>query len=816
MTLSNYVPKFFLEFDEIMSVKLKVLNIKRINEIMYINLDNTINDVICYNNWEKHYKPISYNKLVDIIPQFPKLYYKYISEYPFLFYVIEISLMKVFGNEYSTEKNYIYFNKNQLSVLTYICLLALFSSLEIDEFNRNVYEKKKYLNQILSITNTLIKTNKLIILFNNYSKDTISLNNDELNLKKVNVLKLKLIKFTLIVEYNLINLSIGLPIINYNSVVKNIIIGNLNNKNEGEGQNYLKKTKLINKEDINNIWEKKKNSIEIKFKKLGKRIVVFSNQINIVKDINLNLYDNPGIVVNETYIYRDNYFFSTEIFVYNKSNPKLTSKMIFDTSILKIFLNMPIVYNKILYNIVKDFFFVNLNEDKNQVERANYKGIVTQLNEIYKFKNNIIFYSDYIIDFRGRIYVKSPLSITSLKFFRYILIPYNSKYNNNFTSNIYSDCILKYKYLLSDNYLKFSDGENIITLLYFYSLGKCLKTKLLEDKEFITLESLLKCGITLYRDQEFLAQSLELLEPKDKAHTLSQKQKLDDWFHYKKIHYLIADCTASGIFHIALIHNMKEEFRYMLNIVNNDIWYDTYTVLKNLVLKNIEKDVNNKTEERTHFYNLVMPHFTRKRIKKVFMTIPYNAQLNSLLEYFCKGIDTIYITKEFKLGFFYFINIFKYTMNSILNLPIEDLTKHNKFLDNYLLKLKNDIFDFHYWETSTSDIEIMVNGVRCYSSEVTIKLDTNTNKPILDKQKVKLSLNPNVIHALDSWFLREVVKNSSNLGISIHTIHDEFIIPIDKYCTVIEIMNKTYIDMYNYLNNTNIDYNVLGSFNIVI
>ena len=197
------------------------------------------------------------------------------------------------------------------------------------------------------------------------------------------------------------------------------------------------------------------------------------------------------------------------------------------------------------------------------------------------------------------------------------------------------------------------------------------------------------------------------------------------------------------------------------------------------------------------------------------MTIPYNAQLVSLMNYFCEGIEKKLITKEFKMGFGFLIKTIKIVIEESINIPIKDLNKHKLFKETNVLYIGEDKIDLNYWEVDTIDSTKNINGVRCWYTNVVLKYYESGNK-ILNTKKMRLSLSPNVIHTLDSYFLRKVVKRAYHIGVKIHTVHDEFIIAIGDYFTVLKILNDVYREIYFELNGTLLNVQEDHGFNIVI
>jgi len=56
-------------------------------------------------------------------------------------------------------------------------------------------------------------------------------------------------------------------------------------------------------------------------------------------------------------------------------------------------------------------------------------------------------------------------------------------------------------------------------------------------------------------------------------------------------------------------------------------------------------------------------------------------------------------------------------------------------------------------------------------------------------------LVPNIVHSLDAWILRYVVKQLNEEGIVVHTIHDSFQVPVSKAAELINAYKEAFITM---------------------
>jgi hypothetical protein len=94
-------------------------------------------------------------------------------------------------------------------------------------------------------------------------------------------------------------------------------------------------------------------------------------------------------------------------------------------------------------------------------------------------KKTVFLFSIYFMDFRGRIYPKSPYSHIETKLFRSILIPLP---NNNISvkKNDYYYDFAKYIYIAEDQISldHLSAEERVFFIVGLYDLGKSVKSKI--------------------------------------------------------------------------------------------------------------------------------------------------------------------------------------------------------------------------------------------------------------------------------------------------------------------------------------------------
>jgi hypothetical protein len=188
--------------------------------------------------------------------------------------------------------------------------------------------------------------------------------------------------------------------------------------------------------------------------------------------------------------------------------------------------------------------------------------------------------------------------------------------------------------------------------------------------------------------------------------------------------------------------------------------------------------------------------FTRSRIKKVFMTIPYNATPHSLLNYFNDGITDKNILEEIKIIFPQFLIAIMKTYESLFFNKLETLKKHKR-LNKLEFTIDKQTFDYKYYKVNEIRKEKVFKGIRCRYMEYEQTIE-------IYEKKQNIALYANIIHTTDAIFLKKVYINCKKKNISIHTIHDEFVVPANDYFEFIKICNDTQKEIFKDINNYDI------------
>lgn len=339
-------------------------------------------------------------------------------------------------------------------------------------------------------------------------------------------------------EFMLIQLGLGISIISYSRADIGTEEKNKNVELQIEQVDslHINKKNLIGSEVGDNLITSITRSTQ-KYMRYGQRYVLFSNQIKLVKTLISQLKQQPT-QVSRTYT------------VYNIANTKKYSKFKFISDITIHMSSRGITINKLLFLLIYDLFTKKYDQNTQNHDRVHYAALSETLYDQFLNKDELTLYSRYFIDFRGRVYSNSTVSVTSIKLLRYIL-------SNKSTISVRRN--RHYKYLLTliplipksiHEIRKFSTDEFIILLIGFLNLGKLVKSKLLKE-HYVTLETFIKTGIEMYiLDVKTLCTKYAITDVDDIGYLLTTKKKLYTYIHEGKSFTIILDSTASGIFHL--------------------------------------------------------------------------------------------------------------------------------------------------------------------------------------------------------------------------------------------------------------------------
>jgi len=755
------------------------------------------------------YKYLSKNYIKNDLMLFSlEKYYEYYTTIVPITFAVNFSIDLIIKKDFiRVDTNVFRLNQDYKNFLTLYIAYRIYDTVDIDKFFQTRFYKKRLLNVIIGDMDYIISSNKFLII-EIYTKELI-LNNKNL-LNKIEKIFMKIIW---IIEEILISLCVGLPYqtarLEYKANHKGMfyIENNIEIENTIETiemlENNSKNLKQIKSEVKEESLEKSliNQSVKEKELKVGERVkytlfptkyLVFSKQLIISRDISQHIHTKPGLLYKNKLKF-DNISYSHYLYAYNTANNYKTCKFKFNIDIISRLNMIPITFSKILFNeILKHFLTFDLKKKKILNEQ---ESIFSTLNEIFKEKDKVSLYFPYLVDSRGRIYIKSPLSITNNKVLRYII---ELKYTK-IIKNKYYNTFIKHLKLLEklNNYVncinKFSEEKQIIVLVGLLNLGKINKVYLTKENN-VSLQQFIEEGIKIYNDPNNLLD--ETIDNVVEIKTLKLKIKL--YIEQEKQFSIVVDSTASGIFHLNLWLNLKEKNLKYINIEDREVWWDTY-----LSFFKITKALMGD-KFPFHLENL----FTRKRLKSLYMTLPYNAKQYTLSIYFYEGM-TREEREKIKPYISNFIKAISETFDYVFYKEFKNLNKIDYFQGKFCFELFGNFYDFYYYHTTKKQKEVIVNKQRLTATETVIKNEANivelgAKDSDINLLKTKTAFAANVMHCSDAMFLNLIYNKLYENDIYIHTIHDEFIIPVYAYFYFIEIANDVYMEMYYKINNKHI------------
>jgi len=504
---------------------------------------------------------------------------------------------------------------------------------------------------------------------------------------------------------------------------------------------------------------------------------------------------------NSKYLYSSHFSFVNRIF---KKNVK--SGHYFETDINSRFfeniLNRPFYIDRIQLNSV---FNELLKEDKNEELQLEEEYImlkkkcldfikkndnnsasliankISKIQNLLKIKNilsinfeNKEIYMPFSIDFRGRFYYDSEISITYYKEFRFCINwgKYDKlKPNYHPFNDIINIEIKKYFDMLSKlkNYdFKEKKEEIKISIIWFLvNLGEINKTKL--GKEVHILQFITE-GIKII-NKEIKIEEFGLYDRIKVKYIENIFNQIQDDIYIKWM--LSKDATASVYQHLIKTcgHSSNDALKWC-NLKSKDKWYDTYEYILDEFKKSQKMEDN------------INKLFNRLNLKKIMMTENYSAGYSTCKKYFLEKIKINEYSEEDKIKIFkYFHNFYDYISGnkSMFRLELKEILEYFRKND-YCIFINNeskDLITFKYYKGSIKQKEVTIDGTRFTYQHKT--LDKNQ----LDDKKIKSSIKANYIHTIDAALARWILSK-----IKIMAVHDCFFIDFINLTYLVSVINE--------------------------
>ncbi len=512
----------------------------------------------------------------------------------------------------------------------------------------------------------------------------------------------------------------------------------------------------------------------------------YMNNYNIM---NNNKYNNYNIIINKKYIkfiekYSNIYVYIDKIMVKNIN--KIYNIDTLDKSIknVKELLNygeydkkkINILYKNSKYTNFKKFISnncfgenidINIKKlyDEYNEYNDNYRKIQSKYSkEVLKiiyitYINYIINYNDKIYfipfsDFRGRNYHRSEVSPYNSKLFRFL---YNYGVYDNINGNN-QEILIEYSNLIDDYNFPKKYMQHVLWILL--SIGMVLKNNIKYDY-YVKYDELILLGYNQYKGlNNYNVSNDDMIEIKYYIEIINEC--VNDKIIHKR--YIMKDSTASIFQHLTKILGISniESLKY-LNLINTNVWYDTYKIFINKIF---EKNKLNKL-------NYLI---TRKILKNVIMTHYYSASYVTSKKYFFNNVRLEYgndfIKKNSNEMEQLILNIYKNLDNIELFFYKTTVKKFIIMIKKYNINEKHEfilediIIDLKYYNSGKIRHDFMYNKKR-----KTVVMSEKNMK--INYRKTYNALIPNIAHALDALYVRLTLKEMDNYY---YVIHDAFMV----------------------------------------
>ena len=526
---------------------------------------------------------------------------------------------------------------------------------------------------------------------------------------------------------------------------------------------FFKETEI---KELTNCIQNELNSLDALLKK-NLNFEVFSQIIKTIKNITLFLVNTLEISIKDVSNnnYNSAYFLKINYCEYILFTAKFKKLISYSEQIITI------------YNLKKKIEVISLNKKKLfGIEiKLDFRGRVYTLNPVKAYDNNKLI--------RQSIQIKNTIKVSKL-FNWYVKLYKKININNilDLNEEVYSFILNKkefksYTFLLNANLLTLKKKE-FIKFLYLKAktaslmyLGFLLLSS--EEKKTYNMITILEKGFLFFYSKNLNEQIekkkkelnlelyVEFVQVLDSLNNLNKKSSFNNLLLNSKL--LSLDSSCNGYTH--LLYTLSEfnetefqKFKEVLNLSNSNKNFDFYSeVLEDIRKKNkiLEEGVNNKI-------------ITRNSIKKIIMTIPYNAKEFGFIQKLKQDIiekDTKKKNLIIKELILFFSKDFK---NKIINktfiTKLKEFLKNKKIKNLYYVIDNNTKINLTYFKEKNEKIPYIDNILNKKKS-VYIKVLTSK----LNTEKIVTASVANIIHANDAFCIRELILNSE---LNILTIHD--------------------------------------------
>lgn len=421
------------------------------------------------------------------------------------------------------------------------------------------------------------------------------------------------------------------------------------------------------------------------------------------------------------------------------------------------------------------------------------KNYFTYVEFLYENQLDSCYFPGFI-DFRGRFYYNSIVSVQTYWCFRYL---YHFGEGVQGTEPNY--LLNEETYLIYDKYCKDAGLNNPDYFEFYQSIGFLFKKTLTNNQGEINLNSIIELGVQTYLKYRNLS-ILELIR------NLGGEFKLAMELYYyihainqavlgsRSLYYIWKDTTCSMAQHAGKLLGYNENQLHLLNLANTNIAIDTYQIYINQLKKLLQ------TKHPDLWSATKMKLLNRSSLKNLIMTTEYGVSFFTAKSEFAQTLSGLELTDEEYSTIAdkkYFKSIFEVLADETLDLYFYRTTK-GSWVDQQLEKPANtfeleDIkipTDYYHKNTHTIYYEDKSSKDRRIRHTLAVKFVVQINYQVylrelgkqdtatqIDKRKTKAAIYVNAIHACDAAYLREIALACKQKNIPLATIHDGFAVP---------------------------------------
>ena len=479
-------------------------------------------------------------------------------------------------------------------------------------------------------------------------------------------------------------------------------------------------------------------------------------------------------------------------------------------------------YFKNQLNISKDisiwYYLIRKNND--------LQGLLPELQKIFshlqilrKFFNYCKFlyksnfdkiYFPIHLDFRGRLYYNSPVSVQAYWCYRF-LYHFGPDTQENLTraKYLFDQGKLDYYTELSNKY----QLSNPNYLEVFQSIGFLFKKSLTNREGLIDLDAIVKFGVEIFLKHRF-AKLPDLCE----AYNNDYKLIIELHYYINIINrmesgeylkfYIWKDTTCSMAQHAGKLLGYNLENLKDLNLQNDQYAVDTYQIFINK-LRGALATLDNRRWDDT-----VLGLLNRSVLKNLIMTVEYGVTLSTArfeLKSIIKPLCVKNNTYKRLLEDAYINDLYTTLKSGVLDQHFY-LMKKSQWVELFMksasttFSLADIDIPVSYYQNIPTILYVEKNSQGGKRSRSTLSVPfpipenldlyqklLNTkrfkNLKFLNKRKANTSLYVNAVHALDALYLREIGNECEVAGIPLAAVHDGFAVPITHGSWIISACN---------------------------